>query len=496
MKKTIILLLAAISIIAVLFTKCSKNDEKNYHFNYSIVKSEKFTNLPPLQSFAFGKYNNYWIMVGGRTNGFHGFPTQPTPAFPYSNANKFIYVYDAKINKLDSFNVLELPSVLQKQYTSTNMQQTQIGDNLYLCGGYTKDGSTFATDSTISRINLPMLIRKVANKENVLLENIFAFDSNPNINVCATGGELIKLQNGYFYLTVGHRYYGEYSDTLPLAVQIYRNEVTAFKLIEKTNSISVDNSSVIKISDNLPDSSTQFRRRDLVVAPSVLKDGKTVGISIFGGVFTLKNTTPFTHPIYITPDLNKPYKIDPFQQASNHYSAPHVELYSKLNNRMYTTIFGGIVDSFSDTSNASFTKKIITIQRDYKSDSTTSFYNINQLDTFIGSEATFILSDHIKKYNSYGIVNLDDIPLTRKGEDSLLIGCIYGGIISTATQSNQYPSQGQKFVPTFSSKNVYLVYISKVSENDHDNDNDEYFIKFIIIAFILLLARKCIHLIR
>ena len=89
MKKTIIILCAVIAIIAVLFTKCSPEVKNKYSFNYSVVKSEKFTNLPALQSFAFGKYNNYWIMVGGRTNGFHGFPTQPTPAFPYSNANKF-----------------------------------------------------------------------------------------------------------------------------------------------------------------------------------------------------------------------------------------------------------------------------------------------------------------------------------------------------------------------------------------------------------------------
>lgn len=471
------------AIIAVISTKCS--DEKNYQFRYSVVKSEKFSNLPALQSFAFASYDNYWIMIGGRTNGFHSFPTQPTPAFPYSNANKYIYVYDIANKKLDSLSIFELPLVLQKQYSSTNMQQTQVGDNLYLCGGYTKSDSTFITDSTISRINLPMLINKVSKKENVQLENVFAFDNNPNINVCATGGELIKLQDGYFYLTVGHRYYGEYADTLPAPIQIYRDEITVFKLIEKSNSISVDPSSVRKISDNLPDSTTQFRRRDLVVAPSVLKDGKTIGISIFGGVFTSKNTTPFTHPIYVTSDKENPYIIDPFNQPSNHYSAPHVQMYSKNNNNMYTTIFGGIVDGFADSANASFTKKIITIQRDYKSDSTSCFYNINQLDTFIGSEAVFVLSNRVKKYNdAYEIIDLDEIPLMRKGKDSLVIGCIYGGIISTASQSNQYPASGQKFIPTFSSKDVYFVYINKFSDSNHSNS--EYFLKFMVIIIILL----------
>jgi len=71
MKKTIIILCATIAIVSVLFTKCSKSD--NYKINYSVQQSNNFTNLPALQSFAFGKHEEYWIMIGGRTNGFHGF---------------------------------------------------------------------------------------------------------------------------------------------------------------------------------------------------------------------------------------------------------------------------------------------------------------------------------------------------------------------------------------------------------------------------------------
>jgi len=497
MKKSLILLIAAISIIAVLFTKCSKSD--NYILDYSIRKSNNFTNLPALQSFAFAKHEEYWIMIGGRTNGFHGFPTQPTPAFPYSNANKQIYVYNHRTNKLDSLSIFTLLKPLSKQYASSNMQHTQIGKYLYLCGGYCKSDNSFTTDSTISRINLDLLINKVSKNYDVEISDIFTFDSVPNIAVCATGGELIKLEDDYFYLTVGHKYYGEYSDTLPLAVQIYRDNVTAFKLIESKNSIKIDNSSIRTISDNLPDSSTQFRRRDLVVAPSILSDKKSIGISLYGGVFTLQNTTPFDHPIYITTDLKNPYQVDTFKQPSNHYSAAHFEMYSKEQNVMYTTIFGGIVDSFSDSSNASFTKKIITLQRDNKTNQTTSFYNITQLDTFIGSESVFIPYDRIEKYNNkYNIIDFDCIPVKNKGDEPVLVGCIYGGIISTAATSNQYPSAGQKKVPTFSSKDVYLVYVNKYSDGDESNG---YIIKLfiiliIIIITILLTSRRNIYLLK
>ena len=487
-------MLAIASIIAVLLTKCSNNKPNNYQFNYSISQSNKFTNLPALQSFGFGRFEQFWIMIGGRTNGFHGFPTQPTPAFPYSNANKNIYIYDYKTNKLDSLSIFELPSALSTQYASSNMQHTQIGKYLYLCGGYCKSDNLFTTDSIISRINLDLLIRRVVYKDDYKLSDIFVFDSVPNIAVCATGGELVKLEDDNFYLTVGHKYYGEYSDTLPLAIQIYRDNVTAFKLIETDNSIQLDTNSIRFISDNLPDSSTQFRRRDLVVAPTILSDKKSIGISLYGGVFTLQNTTPFDHPIYITTDFKNPYQVDSFKQPSNHYSAAHLEMYSLEKNTMYTTVFGGIVDSFADSSNASFTKKIITLQRDNKTNKTTSFYNINQLDTFVGSESVFIPYDRIEKYNNkYGIIDFDCIPVMDKGEDSVLVGCIYGGIISTAAQSNQYPSSGQKFVPTFSSKHVYLIYINKFI--DGDNHKPHYFLikLFLIISIVLitiLLIRK------
>jgi len=494
MKKTLITLILLAITFCLFFYKCSNRNLGETKFNFSIVENKDFKNLPALQSFAFATYKDYWIMLGGRTNGFHGFPNQPTPAFPYSKANKYIYVYNTKKHILDSMSVYELPQTIQNQYATTNMQQTQYGDFLYLCGGYGKadssSSSKFITDSTISRINLPALIQRVSLKrKNIMLETIFAFDSKPNFAVCATGGELIKLENGSFYLCVGHRYYGEYSDTLPPPIQRYRNNVTVFDLIEKSNSISINPSTIKIITDNLPDTTTQFHRRDLVVAPAILGDKKSVGISIYGGVFTSKNSTPYLNPIYLT---EKSYKVFPFKQPSNHYSAAHIEMYSKESNKMFTTIVGGIVDGFSDTSNASFTKKILTLEKNYEIDIVKSFYNKTELDTFMGSESVFVLSNNLSKYkNNYSIIDFDKIPVMNKDSDSLLIGFIYGGILSTAAQSNQYPSSRQTFAPTFSSNKVYSVYINKYSKGSESNNNIIFvFLIFIILIPILFLLIK------
>lgn len=37
------------------------------------IEEIKNISLPGLHSFAFGKYKNWWIILGGRTNGLHGF---------------------------------------------------------------------------------------------------------------------------------------------------------------------------------------------------------------------------------------------------------------------------------------------------------------------------------------------------------------------------------------------------------------------------------------
>ncbi|MGL5892192.1 MAG: hypothetical protein ACRC3B_20020, partial [Bacteroidia bacterium] len=44
-------------------------------FTYTITADPQYLNLPALQSFAFGETADAWLFIGGRTNGFHGFPS-------------------------------------------------------------------------------------------------------------------------------------------------------------------------------------------------------------------------------------------------------------------------------------------------------------------------------------------------------------------------------------------------------------------------------------
>ena len=48
---------------------------------------------PPLQSFAIGASGGKWLLVGGRTRGFHR-TSQPEATFPSKYSNEYIYVVD------------------------------------------------------------------------------------------------------------------------------------------------------------------------------------------------------------------------------------------------------------------------------------------------------------------------------------------------------------------------------------------------------------------
>ncbi|HBF19231.1 MAG TPA: hypothetical protein DDW81_03980, partial [Cryomorphaceae bacterium] len=358
----------------VTFPSCknSPSEEEPAQFTeslaYRVQASTTHTSLPALQSFVFASYNEYWLLIGGRTNGFHGFGNQQD--FPFKKANKFIYLYNTSTQSLDSMSVMSLPVALREQYTSSNMQHFQQGDYLYLCGGYGElhagtPNATWQTFPTFSRVNVPDMVQAIIDHNDTALAMSVVYDSDDFER--ATGGELFRLDNK-FYLVVGHNFEGPYGGN---HTQIYLDTVHVFTVTESPNSIDINPSSFQYISDNLPDSVTQFRRRDLLVVPSIGSDKSTVGLTIYGGVFTspvLHDTTkanqPFRNPIYLTNGTTPSYALDPsYTQRSNIYSSAYVTLYDSTNNVMYTTSFGGIGDTAIGAGDA-FTKLILTLARD------------------------------------------------------------------------------------------------------------------------------------
>jgi hypothetical protein len=439
-------LLPSMCILGLVFQGCSGSTENSTvlgeaTLTYAVAQSNEFPNLPALQSFVFGQTSDAWLFIGGRTNGFHGFPNDGNDAFPRKKANKWIYAYTLSTHSLDSISVDSLPAALKDQFSFTNIQHTQDGDSLYLCGGYgatysASNDSTFITDSTFSRVIVSQMVAAVKNHSGSQLRSAVVY-AQPDNFVCATGGELFRI-NGMFYLCVGHRYQGAYNDATPSpGLQTYLDAVHAFTITQTATSVSLNTNSYQTITDGLPDSTTQFRRRDLVVAPGVQRN-KNLGISIYGGVFTSQNTTPFTHPIYLTVNgQTATFAVDSSHQYSNNYSAANLALYSKSSNRMYTTIFGGIVENAADTNNASFTKKVMSITHDLNANTTTYKTEAALLtatdNKFYGAESIFIEAANAPMYDAaHGIVDFDNLP----ANTPVVIGYVYGGIIASAPDNN------------------------------------------------------------
>jgi hypothetical protein len=455
MNKIVLLALLAIAVTNYRCTSPAKQTTGTPSFSYTIEEDNSFTGLPALQSFVFGESDSCWLMFGGRTNGFHNFYQDQN--FPYKKANTYIYVYNKYTHKLDSMSIYKLPAILSEQFAATNMQNRQVDNYLYLTGGYGminqgQPDSNWVTHNIMSRVNISQMISAVQNQDSVALGNSVKYFINDLVR--ATGGELYKLPDGKFYLCVGHNFNGPYS--APVPNQIYLKQVRAFELVETDSSITMLMPINI-LSDNLNDSFSQFRRRDLVVAPNVGAGGNSYGISIYGGVFTLVGTNPLRNPIYITGGAQPAYTIDSaFTQASNIYSAPNLQLYDSLNDIMITTIFGGIGDTlYPGGDNASFTKLVINVLRNNKTNVTSATYNPTALPQYVGAEGVFIRAANMPLYQNnsskLGIMNYNSIPTNTP----TTIGYIYGGILSNANESD---SSGN---PTIASGKVYKVTITK-----------------------------------
>ena len=121
--------------------------------------------LPTLQSYSFGQSQGLWVLIGGRTNGMHKFTDSPLRNFPPRRQNKKIWVIDPVGGKRWSRN-LDDSSLTQDQVdnlSSFAAQSVQIGDTLYVVGGYGFSNSLndFTTYSTLTAFDLGNIVKWV-----------------------------------------------------------------------------------------------------------------------------------------------------------------------------------------------------------------------------------------------------------------------------------------------------------------------------------------------
>lgn len=409
-----------------------------------------------LQSFAMGRWNNYVLLVGGRTNGFHGTDgTDSSINFPSSFSNTNFIVM--QIGSPQVWTV-PVPAPYNVQLSATNMQDCQSGNLLYLCGGYGKDSvGNYTTFSNLVCIQLDGLIPAIiANSPNL---GQFIGQSY-NSEMAVTGGELKTIGN-YFYLVMGQNFQGLYTSP---SSQTYTVQIKKFSITLQGTNTPVATLLQRYYDAGRTDSTSRFHRRDLNVVPVVSPLG-TPGVTVYGGVFTPVTNGPYRAPVYIYQDAkgNTVVQTDTFKQKTNQYSCASIPIYDNSSKITAVTFIGGIsLYNYKNYSNPKdvlkldpaipFTRNITTLLRlpGGKTYEIVTFPQ-NCLPAFIGAEAKFIPLPALLMNGSQDILDYSKIATNPGGT---LIGYMFGGILSTAPQSSTIN-------PTFINNKMYEVYITK-----------------------------------
>lgn len=387
-------------------------------FNIAI-EPLNISGLGGLQSFALGQDNGKWLLVGGRLDGLHR--RQPWASFDIAGHNNQLIVVDPVTMQKWSAPLTSLPTSIQEQLSSTNMNFYQEGDYLYCVGGYGYS-ATQADHTTFP--NLTAI--KVSDVINAVITNS-SFTNHirqiTDTEFQVTGGRLKKINNVY-HLLGGQKFLGRYNPMGPNHgpgfTQEYTNQIRRFTLNDNGTTITVNH--LIAFTDTL-----NLHRRDYNAEPQILPNGEE-GITMFSGVFQQTVDLPFLNSV--TVDSNNYTVNNSFQQFYNHYHCAVVPLYSSSNNEMHTVFFGGIAQYYDSLgvlvqdNDVPFVKTIARVTTDSNGNMAEHKLPL-EMPNYLGAGSEFIPIKTIPHYSNE-VLKLDEITT-----DSTLIGYIFGGINST-----------------------------------------------------------------
>ena len=418
-------------------------------------------NRPAVHSFVAGEYDGQWVIIGGQSNGLHGFDVDRT-SIPerFQNADVWVLDHSTKTSWSRSLVPGEANSGLTNEQllslTGANAQFEQVGDRLYMTGGFgdndVVDPTSRDTFSFLTAFDLPGLVEWAKGGVGTAVEHIRQV-SDPLFKV--TGGDMYEI-DGKMHLVFGqdfnqpyqgNRFNGEYT-----------KQVRTFTIQDDGTNLGFT-----EIQSTTPED--HFRRRDLNVYPTIQLDGMTIeqGLTVLSGVFT-ETRGAWTVPIEIDADGNPEqidYGNDPqnangeldndsrvFKQGMNNYHSAKMGMFSEDTGAMHELLFGGITLQEYDPTNGAAdangfvtdtrlpnTSQISTVIR-YLDGSYEQHYlgaypelftdeAVPQLMRF-GSNAEFFLADGIPTYDN-GVIKLDELPI---GDTT--VGYIFGGIITNA----------------------------------------------------------------
>jgi hypothetical protein len=401
-------------------------------------------NAPTLQSFAYAQSGGKWLLLGGRTNGLHSFNS--SPSFPSRFQNRTMYVYDPVTGQVWSRSTYQdLSLALADRLSSTNTNYTQVGNRLYVIGGYGLDSlqDSITTFQNITAIDVNETINAIVNGQSVSPYVRTLEDSR----LACTGGDL-GYKDGYFYLYGGQRFYGDYLS--PFSVQYYNYSYSKFQVVDNGSTLSLANYNVTVDSTNL-------RRRDLNFVDAVHPDGTPYFIN-YGAVFTL-STLPWLNPVYLD---DTGYTVDEsFDQLFQQYDCASFVMMDSTTGDLYTTLFGGISYYYYDTviqqvvqdSLVPFVHDITYITKGADGTTNQDILPIRMPD-LLGAEAKLIADTTVPQYEN-GVIKFHELTQRTK------VGYIFGGIhADTSNFGNKSTASGKIFAVYVTPKSVGIQNIS------------------------------------
>lgn len=385
--------------------------------NFSIsLQPKQINNMPGIQAFAFGQVSGQWLLIGGRTDGLHR--RQPFASFDAAGNNTTIYLVNPTTNSVKSASISSLPASLLEQLQSTNMNFKQVGNQLYIVGGYgySATAANHITYPYLTVVDLQGLATSITNAQ-----PIAPFFSQINdARFAVTGGHLEEL-DGVFYLVCGNKFDGRYN---PMGNNTYTQKYT--EQIKRFTINSTPSLSAIWL-DSITDAAN-LHRRDYNLTPQIFPSGKK-GFTIWSGVFQPNVDLPFLNSVDIVD--NSHTVNNTFNQYLSQYHSAQLPVYSAKTKQMSTVFFGGIAQYYYDANNqmlkddnVPFVNTISVVTR--MQDGTMVEKKIGEMAGYLGASSEFI-ANTTSPFNTEGILNLDSITA-----DSVLVGYIVGGINSTA----------------------------------------------------------------
>ena len=408
--------------------------------------------IPSLHSYAKAQWDGKWLLIGGRTNGLHAFTQNGFENFPIAFENEDIWVVDPVNQQTwrrslgDDQSGLTLAQI--DSLAVTNNQFAQVGDRLYITGGYGfKTDFDYVTFDTLTSIDVPGLIEWAQGADTAASDQMRQI-SDPLFTV--TGGAM-SWMNGRMHLVFGQDFQGPYT---PFGNGVYTYEVRSFSIVDNESGLSVEN---VQVSEQ----DERFRRRDLNVVPVMRTN--TEGqlreeLRVLSGVFTPTGGA-WTVPVEVNeqgvPSIADANNEHTFKQAMNQYHSAKLGLYSESVDEMHTLLFGGISLNYVDTTTNElvrddmlpFVNQSTAIVLDAEGRYTqyllpSDFPEILDQDSGrqlrLGTNAEFMLADGVATYDN-GVIRMDHL------DGPTTLGYVFGGIAADQPNNGNTAASGRTF---------------------------------------------------